>query len=63
MPAHNHHPIETNSIVLNSLKNPGVGQLNQTNGMLGAGLMRDTGGGQAHNNMQPSLNFNYIIKN
>ena len=63
MPSHNHLRDIENKIVNNgsggawspSLKGTG-NMTNETNST------RNTGGGQAHNNLQPSLTLNYIIK-
>lgn len=63
MPSHNHLRDIENKIVNNgsggawspSLK--GTGNMTDENNST-----RNTGGGQAHNNLQPSLTLNYIIK-
>ena len=62
MPAHKHEFNTTSSIIMNNLANPGVSQYNGSNGQLGATSMKNAGGGQAHNNIQPTISTNYIIK-
>ncbi len=76
MPAHQHYLFNTENTSTgspsllsteyatesNSTGGSGTYTINGTNTVASLGLSSSTGGGGAHNNMQPSLVVNYIIK-
>lgn len=62
MPSHNHNFTASSGWANNvggSLNSPSVGTQTSTSNPFVTG---SKGGGQAHNNIQPSLSLNYLIK-
>lgn len=60
MPSHNHNANGAASVVANSNNNLFMGAGNPPVGNVGT--VNSTGGGAAHNNVQPTMVLNYIIK-
>lgn len=68
IPSHNHtvacatargsSPDPANNMLAGDPDNPYIGSGTDT---MNAAMIRDTGGGQSHDNMQPSLTINFVI--
>lgn len=62
MPSHRHSWSLGANVVANATSHTAVTNYNSTGGGLGVATMNSTGGNQSHNNLQPYLVVNYIIK-
>lgn len=62
MPSHKHTWTLGANVVANATATSAVTNFNSTSGGLGVATMNNTGGGEAHNILQPYVVVNYIIK-